>query len=206
MDYQGNTNKSKTEALEEKKIEKVVTGTVIKKDKTFGHKFKEVFFGGDFRNAMRYIAADVLLPAIRNLMVDATTQGVERIVYGESSRQRRPMWGGSQGYRSRIQYNNPVRRDRAYLPDQSPSGGSRRGRRDTEDLILATREEADNVLERLTDILDKYGVASLADLYELTGLPSAHIHNKWGWTFLNNAEIRQVREGYLLDLPPVEEI
>lgn len=206
MDYQGNTNRGKAGDLGEKKVEKVVTGTVVKKQKTFGGKFKEIFFGGDFRTAMKYIAADVLLPSIRNLMVDATTKGVERIVYGETSQQRRRLWGGGGGYHSRIQYNNPVRRDRAYLPDQPPSGGFKTVRKTTDDLVLATREEAETVLEHLIDVLDKYGVASLADLYDLTGLPSSHIDNKWGWTFLNNTEIRQVRDGYLLDLPPVEEI
>ena len=73
-------------------------------------------------------------------------------------------------------------------------------------MILASREEAELVLERLLDIISKYEVASLADLYDLTGLPSSHVDNKWGWTYLNNTEIRQVRDGYLLDLPPLEEI
>ena len=115
---------------------------------------------------------------------------------------RRPI-----NYGSRVQYNSPVRRDRAYLPDQAPARPlGRQVRRETNDLVLTSREEAELVLERLTDIIDKYGVASLADLYDLTGLPTSHVDNKWGWTYLNNTEIRQVRDGYLLDLPPVEEI
>lgn len=204
VDYQGNSHKGKEKAIarEEKKIEKVVTGEVIKQKRSFGQKFKAVFFGGEFRSASKYIAADVLFPAIRNLIVDATTKGVERVVYGESAAQRRR----TPSYGSRIQYNNPIRRERAYLPDQPSHSLLRQARRDTNDLVLASREEAGLVLERLIDIVDKYGVASLADLYDLTGLPSSHIDNKWGWTYLNNTEIRQVRDGYLLDLPPTEEI
>lgn len=202
-DYTGNTNRSKQVPQEEKQIEKVVTGAVVVKKRTFGQKFKSVFFGGEFKSAARYVTADVLLPAIRNLMVDATTRGVERIVYGDSRvMPRRPTV-----YGSRIQYNSPVvRRDRAYLPDQPSRPLGRQVRRETNDLVLASRDEAETVLERLNDIIDKYQVASLADLYDLTGLPTTHVDNKWGWTDLHNVEIRQVRDGYLLDLPPVEEV
>lgn len=202
-DYQSNAHKNREgkAAPSEKTVEQVVTGEVIVKKKSWTEKFKGIFFGGDARNAIRYITADVFLPAIRNLVVDATTKGMERMVYGESSTQRRrPL-----GYGSRVQYNSPVRRDRPYLPDQA-GRPLRPVRKDTNDLILSTREEAELVLERLIDIVDKYQVASLADLYDLTGLPSSHVDNKWGWTYLNNTEIRQVRDGYLLDLPPAEEI
>jgi hypothetical protein len=62
------------------------------------------------------------------------------------------------------------------------------------------------VLERLSDIIEQYAVASLADLHELAGIPTTHVDNKWGWESLRFAEIRQIREGYLLDLPPAEAI
>lgn len=204
-DYTGNTNKDKIKRQEkddeEKVIEKVVTGEVIKKKPPLGQRFKTIFFGGDSRGAARYIAADVLLPAIRNLLVDATTKGVERMVYGESRPNRRPGYD----YRSRVQYHSPLIRPdirSGRLPDQGP----RITRRETSDLVLASREEAELVLERLIDILDKYEVVSVADLYDLTGLPSSHVDNKWGWTHLHTTEIRQVREGFLLNLPPAEEI
>jgi hypothetical protein len=203
MDYQGNSHKSKElkPSKEDKVVEKVVTGDVVVVKRTLGQKFKAVFFGGEFKSASRYLAADVILPSVRNLIVDMTTKGIERVVYGETTARRRPT-----NYGGRVQYNNPLRRpDRPYLPDQRPSSFSA-PRRATNDLVLASREEAEVVLERLIDILDKYGVASLADLYDLTGLPSAHVDNKWGWTYLTNTEIRQIRDGYLLDLPPMEEI
>jgi hypothetical protein len=206
MDYQSNSNKSKQQPIEEKKIDKVVTGVVVKKQRTFGEKFKGVFFGGDTRSSLRYLAAEVLLPAFRNLMVDATTKGVERLVYGESMRSRRAGSSYPSQYGSRIQYNSPVRRDRAYLPDQGPPRDVRIPRRTQDEFILSNREDAELVLERLVDCIDKYQVASVADLLDLMGQPTSHVDNKWGWTYLNNAEIRQVRDGYLLDLPPVEEI
>jgi len=201
----GNSHKQKekAEALANKTIEKVVTGEVVQKKKSVGQKFKGIFFGGELKGAARYIAADVLLPALRNLLVDTTSKGIERVVYGESSAQRRR----TVGYGSRIQYNNPIaRRDHAYLPNQPAHSTMRQVRRDTNEFVLASREEAELVLERLNDIVDKYEIASLADLYQLMGLPTSAIDNKWGWISLVNAEIRQARDGYVLDLPPTEEI
>lgn len=204
MDYQGNARKDK-EPKAEKVIEKVVTGEVVQKPKSIGHKFKDIFFGGDFKLAMRFVSSEVLLPALRNLMVDSVTKGAERLVYGESSYRRpRPY-----DPRPIVQYNNPlaIRRDPRMpnIPEQGPRA-YRPTRRDANDIILTSREEAELVVERLIDIIDKYDVASLADLNELLGLPTQHVDNKWGWTYLNNVEIRQIRNGYLIDLPTLEEI
>jgi hypothetical protein len=79
-------------------------------------------------------------------------------------------------------------------------------RADNRDLILSERADAETLVERLIDIIDTYDVASVMDLNEILGLPSTPIDNKWGWTSLGKVEIRQVREGYLVDLPPPEEI
>lgn len=209
MDYQGNSNKAKAKKApaEKAKVEKVVTGEVVEKKKTLGQKFKAVFFGGEFKGAAQYITADVLLPAARNLLVDMTTKGIERMVYGESAmtRPRRPE------YRSRVSYHNAGRTPigpgpgRVSLPDQPPHP-YKQNRREANDLVLSSREEAELVLERLIDIVDKYEVASLADLYDLVGLPTSHVDNTWGWSYLTTAEVRQVRDGYLLDLPTMEPI
>jgi len=205
MDYQGNTNKDKEPKIEKKpEIEKVVTGEVVQKPKPLTRKFKETFFGGDLKMSMRYVAGDVMLPALRNLIVDMTTKGMERIVFGESLYRRRPT-----EYRSRVQYNNPIYRpdprelSRGRLPDQRPY---RTNRRDMNEIFVEDRGEAELVVERLIDIIDKYEVVSVADLLDLLGQPSVHTDNKWGWTYLKNIEIRQTRDGYLIDLPAPEEI
>jgi len=207
MDYQGNPNKAKEEKPA-KQIEKVVTGEVIQKPKSIGRKFKDIFLGGDLRASARSVTGDVILPAIRDLIVDAVSSGAKRLVYGESMYRRRPT-----EYRPRVQYSNPINpsyrgmrdpRERPNLPDQ-PSL-VRQQRREANEIILAQREDAELVVERLIDIIDKYDVASLADLYDLLGWPTTPIDNKWGWTFLKNVEIRQVRDGYLIDLPPLEAV
>ena len=211
-DYQSNSRKDKEKKKdrEEKKIDKVVVGEVVLKPRSLGRKFKDVFFGGDAKQAMRFVSADVLLPAFRNLIYESVAKGVERLVFGESTYRRpRPT-----NYGSRYSYHNPAplatrmiqdaRSPTGYLPDQRPA--VHQARHSINDIIVATREDADTVVESLIDILNQYDVASLADLYYLLGLESTPVDNKWGWTYLNNVAIRQVREGYMIELPGLEEI
>lgn len=198
MDYQSNSKKTKQEAVKpDKKIEKVVTGAVVVQKKPLGQKFKDIFIGADFGNVVRYVGAEVMLPAFRNMIVDASTKGIERMMYGETAVRRRNTG-------PRITYNSPINRGSRYEPQRSiPQRSSRQSR---EDFILSSREEAESVLERMSDIIDSYDVVSVADLNELVGFPSNHVDNKWGWINLAGSEVRQIREGYLLDLPGPEPI
>lgn len=213
MDYQGNPIPKNKEEKPDKQIEKVVTGEVISKPKSIGHKFKTVFFGGDLKHSMKFVAADVVLPAFRDLLVDAITNGARRMVYGDSMyRSRRPEYRP----RGQYSYNNPVSRPMRdprergvtggpFIPDQRPRE-YRQERAERDDIILARKEDAETVVERLLDVLAQYEVATLADLYDLLGMRSSHIDQKWGWTYLGNIAVRQVREGYLIELPPLEAV
>lgn len=201
MDFPSNSKEPKPERPK-KEIQRVTTNDVIQKPKSVGRKFRGIFFGGEFKSAARYILNDVMLPALKNVIVDSTAKGVERIVYGDVSPRRR-----YDGRGPLISYNQ-MGRDRSprptMLPDQPPYYPTRGRKLEPGDLVLISREEAELVLERLNDIIDTYDVASIADLNDLCGLPTTHIDNKWGWSKLSGVAVRQVREGFLIDLPPVE--
>lgn len=210
MDYQGNSNKTKktdkpNEEQPKKNLDKVVTGKVIVKPVTISSRVKNIFFGGDINTAGSYVISEVLLPALRNLVVETISKGTDRLIYGESMHRRRPS-----NYSPRVQYNNPINRGitqaRSYLPDQRPIDRWTQGRKPFEDVIVGTKEEADMVVEQLTTVVDQYELVSVADLYELLGLPSTHIDNKWGWTQLSAITVGQVREGWRISFPPLEEI
>lgn len=204
-DYQGpGKDKGKKETPPKEKIEPVVTSEVVQKKKGVGRRMKDIFFGGDFKSAARYVAADVLLPALRDMVVNTGTKAIERVVYGEARSQRR-----NPELRSYVQYNNPFSRGPAqysHLPDQVRHypGGFRPSSRDSTQLVIVNRAEAEMVVERMGDILDKYGVVSVADMRELAGLPTTPMDYKFGWESLSGTEVRQVREGYLIDVPQPE--
>lgn len=213
-DYTGNSRKAKEEAeaaageteVPDKKVQKVVVGEVVVRKKPLGRKIRDLIIEADFRGVGRHIIMGVLIPAAKNMMVDSVESGIRRIAYGENAMRGR---GYSPG--PRITYNNPI--NRTYQAPGPPRtsvevnvGPRNRSRHERGEFILNTRDEASTVLERMNDIIDNYQVVSVADLNELVGFPSTHVDNKWGWVYLGDVQIRQIREGYLIDLPPAEPI
>lgn len=80
---------------------------------------------------------------------------------------------------------------------------SQRGRAsfDFGEIILDNRGEGLEIIERLRDIIDKYEVATVSDLYDLASISSNYTDNDWGWDNLAEANVQRVREGYALILP-----
>jgi hypothetical protein len=72
---------------------------------------------------------------------------------------------------------------------------------DLDDVLLATRVEAETVIDRMYDLLREYEVVTVADLRSLIGWSSSYTDQKWGWTDLQGTDIRRVRDGYILILP-----
>lgn len=91
--------------------------------------------------------------------------------------------------------------------------GSRRNRRDDDDdrdsrfdyrdIIFDTKGEAERVIDKLCELTEEYGQASVADLFDVAGMSrkSTFIDNAWGWDNLDEARSRRVAGGYELVLP-----
>lgn len=202
------TERSSREAKPEQekpKVEKVITGDVIRRKKSLGKRFRETFIGGeDARGVMQYVTFEVLAPAAKDMVADAVSQGVERLIFGEarSASRRTGVRPGSGSYvsynkiRSGLVRNDPREDPRPQL--------SRQARRNHifDEIVLATRAEGNEVLDKLFVLVDQYESASVSDLYELVGITGDYTDEKWGWTDLRGATILRVNDGYLLDLPP----
>jgi hypothetical protein len=193
-DIVSNSHRAKTQAtLPEKKIEKVIKGTAKTKKKTEISKFKDVFIAEDAKNVKSYIVMDVLIPAAKKAVSDIVTNGIDMILYGEARGKDRRRDSGS-----RVSYTKYYERDRDRDYDRRRE---RRSVYDYDDIILDTRREAEDVLNRMDDLIDAYGMVSVADLYDLVGVTGNYTDNKYGWTNLRNAEVRRTRDGYLIKLP-----
>lgn len=201
-DYQGNSRKKKEEATKPaKSIEKVITGDVVKKKRSVGRKFKDIFIVADPKSVFRYVVGEVLLPAAKNMFVDAVNAGSKRMVYGEAATRMHNLG-------SKTTYHTPVSRpypNAAYpSPPPSPRRIPRQNMADT--FQFSQKVDAEMVLQTMQDIIDKYGMVTLADVNEMIGETGAYTDEKWGWALLPGADIIQNREGFLLILPPVEAI
>jgi hypothetical protein len=189
----------------DKQIERVTSGSVTRKKKSLRKQFSETFVAGDARGTVRYVMLDVMLPAAKDLVVEAAAAGVERLIFGESRRRRYGSTTPTSGPAGYIQYNrmaSAVGDQMSRLTSaQRVLSRQARARHDFDEIVLASRTEAEEVIDRLFDLVSRYETATVADLYELVGLVSSHTDHKWGWTDVRGAGVSRVRDGYLLDLP-----
>lgn len=200
--YKPNSNKYKKEQVEEnqvetkKKVEKVVTTTAVKR-KNGIRKFADTFISEDAANVKSYVVSEVLIPALKKAISDIVTDGIDMILYGSSGKSRQNSTKTS--YISYRNYSDP--RDKKYSyrePSRSTNAGY-----SYDDIILSTRSEAEEVILAMSELVETYGVASIADLYDLVGVSGNFTDNKYGWTKANirNAEVVRTRDGYLLKFP-----
>jgi hypothetical protein len=193
-------------AEEPEKIERVVSVPAEQRKRGLGRKFKETFIGGSGRMAMEYVVTDIVVPELRDLMFSALQGGLDRLIYGES-RIRRGYGGGSRSPSSSSSYEGVGHVNYQGIISNKPSGGrplsrQSRERHDFGDIILQSREDANDVLDRMFDVLSRYGSVPVSTLYALTGIQSSHTDEKWGWTSLTGARAAKQRNGgFLLDLP-----
>lgn len=194
-----------------KKIEKVTTGEVTRRKQTLSRRFISTFIGGDAKQAWVAVVTDVLVPAAKDMAADALSQGFERMIYGEArSRSRRPSTGfGYQGYTSpsHISYNRFASNNQRNTPQEGrrpPISSQARSSHNFDEIVLSTRVEAEEVVDRLFDLVSRYESATVADLYELVGITGEYTDEKWGWTDIRGTDVSRIRDGYLLNLPKPE--
>jgi len=175
---------------ERKKVEKVVTGTVTTRKKSPFRKLADEFISDDAKNVKSYVFGEVLIPAIKKAISDIVTDGIDMILYGGTRK------GGKRSTADRVSYRNyydgsrPVRDDRRTSTPYS-----------YDDIVLESRGEAEDVLARMDELIEAYGLVRVADLYDLVGITGNYTDNSYGWTNIRNAEIVRVRDGYVIKMP-----
>lgn len=190
-EYKPNSYKSKEQqdTVTDKKVEKVVTDPVKLRKKSSVEKLFEVFAPDDVENVKHYIVRDVIVPSIKDIILDAIKALLGVDERGRNT--RRPV-------ASKISYkdyydrksNNAVRNDIC-----------NRNELDYEDYVIPTRGEAENVLSKMDEIIAVYGMVSIADLYDLIGVTPKYTYNHYGWTDIRSASIVRVRDGYVVKMP-----
>ena len=186
--YQSNSKKSKINTVEDKnKVDKIVKGKVKTKKK---NSILASFINDDLQDVKKYIVEDVLIPTIKKTITDVVKNSIDMFFYGEVSRSNR-------SNSSRISYSSYYDRDR------EPRSRSRRNSLLIDDIVLESRAEAEEVLDRLDEMIEEFGMASVLNLYDLIGVTAPFTADKYGWTDIRNATAVRVRDGYLLKLPRV---
>lgn len=156
-----------------------------------------------------YVNDEIVKPAIKNIIVDAVTSGINMVMYGEKSPNR---GGNNTSYsRNRTTYRPATNYTSRYANTQSEPTErkvARSSRHGVEEYVIEDRFDAAHVLTTLTENADMYDSVSVADYYDLIGVPSQYTDNTYGWTIdsITRASIVPIRGGYIIKFPPVEVI
>lgn len=198
-EFKPNSHKYREEknspSVEKKKIKKVISGEVSTKKRPAGKRIAESLISEDISNIKSYVIFDVLIPAIKDTFVDTLITGIEMLFGGESSTRRRHHKSSSNEVTSYTKY---------YKQDSKNNRTSTRSDRpyNYNEVIFHNRGEAEEVLDCLCGLVDEYGTASVADLYDLVGIPTNWTDNSYGWYDLKTARVEKIsRDEWILNLP-----
>ena len=153
-EYKSNSHKSRERAkaeLPEKKVEKIVSGSVKTKKKSGINKLAGIFVPEDVDNVKSYIFEDIVVHAVKDIILDAV-----KAVLGVKSPSGKRSSASKVSYRK--YYEDPAQGNRRNYNSQSSIGGC-----DFDDIYFDTRTEAENVLAAMDEIVASYRIVSVAD-------------------------------------------
>lgn len=208
-EYPSNSKKDKEQAepqSDRKKLERVTTSDPIVRKPRFGRRFLDAIGGEDATTVGGYILFDVIIPSTKSLISDVVSQGIERMLFGESSPRRRSSGSRSSSGRSNYRDRYPGRNfDDRDDRDRGRSISSRgRATHSFDEIEIESRGEATDILDQLIEMVDTADVASIADYYDLVGITGTFQDERWGWSNLSEAQIRPRGRNYVIVLPKPE--
>jgi len=194
-DFPSNSEKSKREQEPEKnqkppeipKCKQIVQGSKTKKS------FLNNFLGEGLKDVGGYLWHDVLIPAAKATLYEIITGGASMSLFGERRRGSNSTY--REGGRTFINYNACSRDERRDLSQ------TERARQDFDSIGFNSKYEAEEVLSALVDQTIEYGSATVANLYELSGITANFTDRNYGWTNLRDAYTERSRNKYIIVLP-----
>ena len=176
-----------SDAYKEKKAKAEEKGKVKAKvkEKSFKQKCREAIIADDVGDIKEYAVIKVLIPSIKKMLRNAVIGMFDMRFFGK------PMGGGGSGSGGGTvvdysKHSSSPWADADELQrraDEKAAGGAGTTLRINElsNVQFASEEEALNILRYLKGTTQEFGIASVADFLERSGLRANNTHRKWGW-------------------------
>lgn len=188
---------------EEKKLAPVVKGKAAVKGATNGASGK--IFSGTIKQAGDYVLNDVLKPAFKETLATMLMNAVQIVIFGKvdpketsfnASSLAKKLIGTSATSAGRIAYGD------MYARQNQMGTYVRRPGFEYEDIVYPTYGDADAVLTTMEDIISRFKVVSIADMFDLADVSTDNYqYGKYGWTDLRDARIKSIGDGFVIVLP-----
>ena len=168
--------------------------------KKFGQKLKEAMFGdiGD-GSITEHIFFNIFIPSFKRVLSDMGNTALN-MALGLDPKTRVIRSANTHTA------NASIYRDRNYSRND---GGDSYARRSAVCDYEWDEETAKDIYTQLSDLIEKYGRASLADAYTIMGMENKirSTDGYWGWTSMRNAEVYAVDSNgdrWIVNMPPVK--
>lgn len=190
---------SKTYKEKREKMQPVIRkDEIISTRKPITKRLADKFLETDIQEAKEYFLRDILIPGIKDTVLDV----ISMLLTGEgySSNRRRGGYSnyssyGRSNYRS---YSSSHRRSRDREARYEDT--HREEKVSYRDIVVRERGDAEEIVDKLHDRIQDRGDATVAELLELVDIPSAYTDNNYGWTRCSQIDIRRVNGGWLIDV------
>lgn len=196
--YKPNSHKARKAAQEkkaeeeERQVEKVVTGNVSSRERPIHKKIARTLLADDMQNVKNYIWLDVLIPTIKEAVSRIIKDGADMLIFGAVMGNNGRKGGG-------FNYHGI---------SSGSSGGrtvNRKAMRDFREEEFDYRDDAEEVLSQLNELIERYGNASVSDFYSSIGVTPKYTDKKWGWRSLAGVQVKRAYGNkYVIDLPRAE--
>lgn len=163
---------------EKKQVKRIIKSNV---NKSFSHTMKKMAMNmiEDRTESLK----QYLMPAITDAIIGVVTGTIDVICHGKVTEKK--------SNATRISYKD-------YYDDRN-GARSRNGistRLSYDDITFESRSDAVEALDRMDEILDQFGVVSVADLFEVAGRTgNGYTDNNYGWTSLISASVQPAGRG-----------
>ena len=200
--YKSNSNRSKQETKQKPPAHPVVQGAVTSKESSMVKRTARNFLADDMNNVKNYIFLDVLIPTIKDAIVNIVSNGISMLVYGDVQ--------PSKSSGSRFNYNGITNRKvLGNGVNPKAQAAERRVSHDFRDVEFSSRSDALEVLSRMNEYIMDYGNCTVEDFYQFAHQEEfiKFTDRDWGWTQLGNIEIMRLYGGkFALNLPRAERL
>lgn len=179
-------------------------------------RFTDTLFGSD--GVFSYLGAEIILPAIKNIIVDSISSGINMAVFGNDQKKHRSSnipfsttqtsYGTHRlGTSSRYTNYGKASTSNLHRSYDNRDADIRASNR-VIDYRIPDRQDALEILHVLTRDAAAYDVVSVADYYDLLGVTSQYTDNSYGWRLddLQFATVQPVAGGYIINFPKPEAI
>lgn len=191
--YKSNSDASLNREEHPNEVEKrdsVVSSPGQTKKKSFLSSLKGEIISDESTTIGSYVVHDVLIPSFKRTIVDIVC-----MIFGDNRGGRRP---SNSTNASRVSYSG-------YYEDRNATyaKASSNSRFDYDEIVYATRGDAEVVIKSMFDLVDTYGRVTVNDLYDLSGISTSNYQTtKYGWTNLGNPEAKSTYNGWIIAYLP----